>query len=123
MVFRHIIKSESKDKKLNGMLDRLDQYFYGVLELIPAGDVMQNCSVEDLCKMKTKYDETVKITNDFTDLLVEEHDTLNMIDTKLDGLESMLKDIQKTLEEKTMSKAELAKALDMPESTVRERLK
>lgn len=97
MVFRHIIKSESKDKKLNEMLNRLDQYFYGVLELIPAGDVMQNCSVEDLCKMKTKYDETVKITNDFTDLLVEEHDTLNMIDTKLDGLESMLKDIQEQL--------------------------
>jgi hypothetical protein len=98
MVYRHIIKSESKDKKLNEMLDRLDQYFYGVLELIPAGDVMQNNSAEELCKMKTKFDETVKVTNDFTDLIVEEHEKLNIIDTKLDGLESMLKDIQEKLD-------------------------
>jgi hypothetical protein len=98
MVYRHIIKSESKDKKLNEMLDRLDQYFYGVLELIPAGDVMQNNSAEELCKIKTKFDETVKVTNDFTDLIVEEHEKLNIIDTKLDGLESMLKDIQEKLD-------------------------
>jgi hypothetical protein len=97
-MYRHIIKSESKDKKLNEMLDRLDQYFYGVLELIPAGDVMQNNSAEELCKIKTKFDETVKVTNDFTDLIVEEHEKLNIIDTKLDGLESMLKDIQEKLD-------------------------
>ena len=97
-MYRHIIKSESKDKKLNEMLDRLDQYFYGVLELIPAGDVMQSCTAEELCKMKSKFDETVKVTNDFTDLIVEEHEKLNIIDTKLDGLESMLKDIQEKLD-------------------------
>ena len=96
-MYRHIIKSESKDKKLNEMLDHLDEYFYGVLELIPAGDVMQNCTTEELCKIKSKFDETVKVTNDFTDLIVEEHEKLNMIDTKLDGLESMLKDIQEQL--------------------------
>ena len=98
MVFRHIIKSESKDKKLNEMLDRLDQYFYGVLELIPAQDVMQNCTAEELCKMKTKFDETVKITNDFADLVVAEHDKLEIIDTKLDGLEEMLKEIKRKLD-------------------------
>lgn len=97
-MYRHIIKSESKDEKLNEMLDHLDEYFYGVLELIPAGDVMQNCTAEELCKMKSKFDETVKVTNDFTDLIVEEHEKLNIIDTKLDGLESMLKDIQEKLD-------------------------
>lgn len=97
-MYRHIIKSESKDEKLNEMLDRLDQYFYGVLELIPAGDVMQNCTADELCKMKTKFDETVKVTNDFTDLIVEEHEKLNMMDTKLDGLESMLKKINEKIE-------------------------
>ena len=93
-MYRHIIKSESKDKKLNEMLDRLDQYFYGVLELIPAGDVMQNCTAEELCKMKAKFDETVKVTNDFIDLIVEEHEKLEIIDAKLDGLENVLKEIQ-----------------------------
>lgn len=97
-MYRHIIKSESKDEKLNEMLDRLDQYFYGVLELIPAQDVMQYNTAEELCKMKTKFDETVKVTNDFTDLIVEEHEKLNIIDTKLDGIESMLKDIQEKLD-------------------------
>ena len=98
MVYRHIIKSESKDEKLNEMLDRLDQYFYGVLELIPAMDIMQNNSAEELCKIKAKYDETVKITNDFTDLIVSEHEKLEMIDTKLDGLEEMLKKINEKIE-------------------------
>lgn len=97
-MYRHIIKSESKDKKLNEMLDHLDEYFYGVLELIPAGDVMQNCTAEELCKMKTKFDESVKVTNDFTDLIVEEHEKLEIIDTKLDGLESMLKKINEKIE-------------------------
>lgn len=97
-MYRHIIKSESKDKKLNEMLDHLDEYFYGVLELIPAGDVMQNCTAEELCKMKTKFDETVKVTNDFTDLIVEEHEKLEIIDTKLDGLEEMLKKINEKIE-------------------------
>lgn len=97
-MYRHIIKSESEDEKLNEMLDRLDQYFYGVLELIPAGDIMQNCTAEELCKMKTKFDETVKITNDFTDLVVEEHEKLEIIDTKLDRLEEMLKAINKKLD-------------------------
>lgn len=96
-MYRHIIKSESKNKELNAKLDRLDKYFYDVLNLIPMHEMLNNNS-EELAMASKMYKDTLAISNDFADLLIEEDEKLNMIDTKLDGLESMLKDIQEKLD-------------------------
>ena len=122
-MYRHIIEKHSKNETLEKKLDRLDEYFYDILGLIPAREMLFNATAEELVEMNKYSKKTKELTNDFIDIIIEEDEKLNMIDTKLDGLESMLKDIQKSLDNKTMTKAELAEALNMPESTVRERLK
>jgi archaellum component FlaC len=48
--------------------------------------------------MQIRLGQTKQSINDMVDWMVDEHEQLNMMDTKLDGLESMLKDIQEKLD-------------------------
>ena len=97
MMYRHIITAKSNDKELDKKLDRLDQYFYETLNLMPASAFLGS-DPEATAKGIKMLNETKDITNDFLEVLIDEHELLNQLDTKLDGLESMLKNIEREME-------------------------
>lgn len=96
-MFRHIITRETKDKKLNERLDHLDVCMWDSFKMIPMADIM-DMEPNELTEMQIRLGQTKQAINDMIDWMVDEHEQLNMMDTKLDGLESMLKDIQEKLD-------------------------
>lgn len=96
-MYRHIIKKETDDKILNERLDRLDACLWDSFKMIPMADIM-DMDPKELTEIQIRLGQTKQSINDMIDWMVEEHEKLNIIDTKLDGLESMLKDIQEKLD-------------------------
>lgn len=95
-MYRHIIKSESKDEKLNERLDRLDACMWDSLKMISMADIM-DMEPNELTEMQIRLGQTKQAINDMVDWMVEEHEQLNIMDTKLDGLEEMLKEIKEKI--------------------------
>ena len=99
MAYRHIIKAESKDKQLNEKLDRLDKFFYETLGLIPINIAdMASMSPEDAMKAAKMMNGIKETSNDVMEVYIADHEMMNQLDTKLDGLESLLKDIKNQLD-------------------------
>ena len=96
-MFRHIITRQTKDEKLNKRLDRLDACMWDSFKMIPMADIM-DMDPNELTEMQIRLGQTKQAMNDMIDWMVDEHEQLNMMDTKLDGLESMLKEIQEKLD-------------------------
>ena len=95
-MYRHIIKRETMDKKLNERLDHLDACLWDSFKMIPMADIME-MEPNELTEMQIRLGQTKQAINDMIDWMVDEHEMLNAIDTKLDGLESMLKDIDEKI--------------------------
>ena len=95
-MYRHIIKSESKDEKLNERLDRLDACMWDSFKMIPMADIM-DMNPNELTEMQIRLGQTKQAINDMVDWMVEEHEQLNIMDTKLDGLAEMLKEIKEKI--------------------------
>jgi len=96
-MYRHIITRQTKDEQLNKRLDRLDACLWDSFKMIPVEDIME-MDPNALTEMHIRLGRTKQSINDMIDWMIEEHEQLNNIDTKLDGLESMLKDIQEKLD-------------------------
>lgn len=96
-MYRHIITRVTQDKKLNERLDHLDACIWNTFKMIPMTDVM-DMEPNELSQLQIMVGQTKQAMIDMVDWMVDEHEQLNIMDTKLDGLESMLKDIQEKLD-------------------------
>ncbi len=95
--FRHVIDVHSKNKEVEEKLNNLDQYFYEVLELVPATAILTE-NGEDAMKMAKTYKLGNKIINQFMDMEVYGLQRIEELDTKMDGINDKLDRLEDKLD-------------------------